>query len=200
MTFGNAGLAVRMAMAEKAAGNLDQARALLTPFTEPFIRREHAAEIMSVLGAAQTDSGKVTPFLVASGDGSVEVAEKAGRKCVVTQREYGKSYIYFALPEHAGFRDQDTTVRLGITYYAGSPSARFRVHYDSHYSDDIPGFYRDAGEVVPPPQAPGWQTAVLECPRARLAGHQNDGADFRIAAAEGDGDIYIAQIELERAP
>ena len=54
-----------------------------------------------------------------------------------------------------------------------------------------------SSEAIAQPDAKGWNTAVVSCPRARLGGHQNGESDFRIAAPD-DKDIYIADVTVEQ--
>ena len=72
----------------------------------------------------------------------------------------------------------------------------FRIQYDSHYSNDLKGSYHDSSDVAVPADKPGWHTATIRCPRARLAGRQNNRADFRIATV-GEGDVFIGDVTLE---
>ena len=168
------------------------------PMTEPFVSRDYAADLMAILGKGKAESGMISPLLVSNDDGATERVKKEGRWCIATQRDKGKQYIYFSLPAGSGFKNANRTARFRISYYSeGRSAGGFRVQYDSHFPGGTASSYRDSEPVVPP-DAPGWHTAVVECPRARLAGHQNNKADFRIAATEGQ-DAFIGAIELEPA-
>jgi len=194
----HAALTLQMARAEYAAGHRELASVLVRPFTEPFMERALAPDLRRVLGEPANKPAKVRPLLVAAADGSVKRVRKDGQWCIVTQRERGKPYVYFALPEGAGLRNQDRTVRLTISYYSdGGQGSLFRVQYDSHYSNDLQGAYRDS-EGIAQTKKPGWHTVVVECPRARFAGNQNERSDFRIAVL-GDADLFLRRIDLEPA-
>ena len=193
-------LTLKMARAEKAAGHQERAQLLVEPFIEsltvPFVRRDFAADLLQLLDRPASASGKVSPLLVLSPDGSSKRVKKAGRWSIATQRDQDKPYIYFSVPASAGLRKKDRTVRFTISYYSeGRPGGSFFIQYDSHYSGGAGGFYRES-EVVIPPEESGWYTAVVTCPRARLAGHQNNKADFRIAAMD-ERDVFVSGIEIE---
>ena len=196
-------MTLRMAGAEKAAGHDQQVAALAAPYLEslskPFKTREFVDEVSRILGEPSSKESKVRPLLVANDDGSTERVQKQDRWCIATQRQQGKSFIYFALPENKNLRNRDRTVRLKIDYYAdGQPGHKFEVQYDSHYSDNLAGYYHPSDPVVVQPGDAGWRTVVVLCPRARLGGRQNARADFRIAAL-GEGEVYIGGIEAEPA-
>jgi hypothetical protein len=186
-------LTARMAIVELWGGDEETGRRMLEPYAEPFVDRELALDILPILGKRGGNEKRLEPFLVDSADGSVEKTEKDGRLCITTSETDRKPYIYFALPEDCPFRNFDDTVQVTVDYYSsGEAGDTFRIEYDSFYSDDIPGFYRET-DVVEKPDEPGWYTAVFECPRARLAGHQNSKSDFRIASML-DGDEHIASV------
>ncbi len=180
-----------MALAEKSAGNTEKARELLSPYAEPFVLREFAEAMQVVLG---NPISKTRPLLVAVDDGSVHRVRQDGRLAIVTQRDRGRPYIYFALPEGSEMRHLDRTVVFHITTYSdGQPGQAIEIEYDSNYSNDVAGFYRPSKQVTLSVDK-GWHTIQIECPRARLAGHQNVKSDFRVETV-GERDIYIADIE-----
>lgn len=196
-------LALKMARAEQAAGNKEKARSLVAPFIEPmtvpFLNRDHFADLRHIVDQPASEPGSTIPLLVTNEDGSSERVRKDGRWCIVTQNARGKHYIYFALPADSRLRKGNRTVRFRIRYYSEGPSAGpFSIQYDSNFPNDAGGPYRNSEPVVPS-EARGWHTAVVECPRARLAGRQNNKADFRIAAPPNGKDVFIGSIEVEAA-
>jgi hypothetical protein len=192
-------ITARMALVELWSGNKNAARRLVQPYAEPFVQRDLAHEILEILREPGKEAEEVKPLLVDSGDGSVERVEKDGRFCVVTSEDKRKPYIYFALPENCVLRNSDDTIVATVEYYStGTEGDTFQIEYDSFYSDDISGYYR-ATETVAKPAEPGWHQVTLECPRARLAGHQNSRSDFRIASM-GDGDEFISAVRVDPKP
>jgi hypothetical protein len=194
-------LALRMAAAETRTGHAARANRLLKPFlaelTEPFIRRDEAPDVREALGL-EKPGAMVRPFLVEHiGDGSVKRVEKDGRWCIVTQCDRAQPFIYFALPADAGLRNVDQTVRMAVVVYSdGKAGGALKIHYDSYHRDDILGHYWETPALAVP-ETPGWHTLTFECPRARLAGHQNGRSDFRIAAV-GAGDVCVADVQVHR--
>jgi hypothetical protein len=193
-------LALRMARAERIAGHEREAQALLTPLMEelvvPFASREHADDVLEATGSPATRPGSVRPLLADNDDGSVKRERRDGRWCVVTRIGDRRQYIYFSLPEKSDLRKKERAVIMRVTYHSdGRPGRSFTVQYDSAFSDDLAGHYHESARIDVPETA-GFHTAIIKCPRAHFAGHQNSGADFRIAA-EG-GDVAIADIELEQ--
>jgi hypothetical protein len=192
-------LTLRMARVEKVAGNEREAQSLLAPFMQtlavPFASRDYADDVVEAMGGPPSPPSQVRPLLVENDDGSVKREMRGGRWCVLTQRDQGRPYIYFALPDRSGLRKKEQPVVLRVTCYSsGRPGCSFVVQYDSAYSNDLADRYRESARVDLPTSA-GWHTTTVKCPRARFAGRQNSHADFRIAAAGGD--LAIADIQLE---
>ncbi|MHC4087621.1 MAG: glycoside hydrolase family 172 protein [Planctomycetota bacterium] len=193
-------LLARMAHIEKVAGNDDRAMELIEPLIDdhivPFVDREFATDVLPVLQSPSDTPGWVRPVLVHTEDGSSKRVAKAGRRAMVTDRSQQKPYIYFSLPKGIDLRNKDRTVTMKVTYYCdGEPGNLFLIQYDSHFSDDIPGKYNRTETVVSPEKS-GWHTATLVCPRARFAGRQNAGADFRISVLS-QSDIFISNVEVQ---
>jgi hypothetical protein len=193
-------LTLKMARAERTAGHDDRSRSLVAPFiqalTEPFVVREHANDILKVLDRSGPQSQGSRPLLVDNPDGSVKRVRKEGRWAIATERDELKQYIYFAVPDDADMRNKDRTVTFTVSFYGtGRAGDVFRIQYDSHYANNVRGFYHNSRDIPVPADRPGWHQAAIECPRARLAGHQNNQADFRIAAV-GDGDVFIGDVRL----
>jgi len=197
-------ITLAMSRIEKAAGNNERHNTLIQPLIDklvkPFVDRDLAADFSEVLPKTATEQSQEKVLLVSEivsekgADGSVKRIIKDGRWCIVSDCDVGRPYIYFALPENSRFRNIDLTVNMRITYYYSGDNLPY-VQYDSFYSDDIEGFYRDSKQIAKP-AANGWHTAVVPCPRARLDGHQNARSDFRIVGPE-DKEIYIADVRIE---
>jgi hypothetical protein len=189
-------MTLKMALAEKAAGNQQQVDTLMQPFVEtmsrPFVKREHAQDIMKVLDIPPAPSGRVRPLLVENDDGSIKSEQREGQWTATTQINRKKPYIYFSFPEDSGLRRINNTVRFHVTYYSdGRAGNSFRIQYDSQREA-----YQDSEETVIPAGDAGFKTVVIECPQARFNRRQNSRADFRVSAT-GQGDIYISNIEVE---
>lgn len=184
---------VAMALAEHAEGNDAEADRLIAPFSRAFVDRDFASAIARIRGEDAIANAR--PVLVRSDDGSALRAEIDGTWTIVTRRDERKPFIYFSLPEDSPVRNIDDTVGIRLRCRAvDGTETEMMIEYDSFYGDDVPGVYHDT-ETVRIPAAPGWHTADFTLPRARLDGHQNSGADFRIAPL-GPGDIYIADITI----
>ncbi len=193
-----------MARVEKVAGNTERCNALLQPVIEtltiPFIDRDVTGEFWDMLPQPRTSEGQrvlLVSGLVTDreGDGSVKRVMKDGRWCIATECNRGKLYLYFALPADSKLRNSDRTVRMRITYHCDGDNIP-SVQYDSFSSTSSEAYYHVADRIATP-GARGWNTAVVSCPRARLSGHQNGEADFRIAAPDNH-DIYIADVTVEQ--
>ncbi|MHC4445700.1 MAG: glycoside hydrolase family 172 protein [Planctomycetota bacterium] len=189
-------LTLKMARAEKMAGNKALAEKLVEPYieslSEPFIARVYADDIMQLLDMPASPAGKVKALLVPSFDGSDKRIKKAGRWCIVTQQQKKKQYIYFSMPDKPGLRKVNRTAKFHITCYRDAQSENsFRIQYNSPNNP-----YRDSENVIIPAGNPGWHTITIECPRAKFTGRQNDRADFRIAAT-GKKDLHISNLEVE---
>jgi hypothetical protein len=90
----------------------------------------------------------------------------------------------------------ERALQIRVTYHSDGRSGRsFTVQYDSAYSNDLAGRYHESARIDVS-EKPGFHTALVKCPRARLGGHQNNSADFRIAAAGGD--VAIADVQVEQ--
>lgn len=193
-------LTLRMARAERIAGHEQEAQALLKPLMEkllvPFASREQADDVLEATGGPASRPGSVRPLLADNDDGSVKRERRDGRWCVVTRVDDRRQYIYFSLPEKSELRKKEHAVIMRVVYHSdGRPGRSFTVQYDSAFSDDLAGHYHESARIDMPETA-GVHTAIVKCPRARFAGHQNNSSDFRIAASGGD--IAIADIELEQ--
>ncbi len=196
-------MTLAMARIEKVAGKHERCDMLMQPLIErltiPFIDRDLTGEFRDVLPRTAAKDEQASTLLVSElvtdrdGDGSVKRIMKDGRWCIATECSSGRRYVYFALPGNSKFRKSDRTVQMRITYYYSGDNLP-SVHYDSFYGDGAKGYYH-ATEKAAPPDAPGWNTAVISCPRARLDGHQNGRSDFRIVGPE-DKDIYIADVRM----
>ncbi len=191
-------MTLRMAMAERRDGDADAAEKLLFEVSQPFVLRKLSADSIEVVEAMSRRMPEGQALLVQARDGSSMRVRKDGRLAIQTQRDKTKPHIYFALRDDAGLKNSDAAVKVTVDYWTDGESGRnFTLQYDSFFGDNLDGWYRSAPEVVGATD-PGWHTVTLECPRARLAGHQNERADFRLYAS-GTKDIVIADVRVRKA-
>jgi hypothetical protein len=191
-----------MARIEKVAGNTERYNTLLQPLVEkltmPFMDRDITGEFRDALPQREVTGAQENVFLVSrlvtdrEGDGSVARMMKDGRWCIATQCDAGRFYLYFALAEDSKLRNSNRTVQMRITYYYSGNNVP-TIQYDSTY-EEVDRYYHHADQIAAP-NAIGWNTAIVSCPRARLNGPQNGESDFRLAAPDKH-DIYVAEIAI----
>jgi hypothetical protein len=190
-------LTLRMAIAEHRAGSTDKGMSMfssvLSRIKEPFMRRKWGPELRDVLDMKVSDGSAIKPYLVANGDGSTERINYKGYECIQTRRDYGELYIYFAFPSEVKPLDNQTTRRLTIKYcLLGDESQGVRIEYDSAFSDDVPGIYRQVS--IMSEEKNTWKEIEVELPLARFSGRQNSRSDMRVSSIGGD--VCIAEVFL----
>ena len=106
---------------------------------------------------------------------------KDGRWCIATRVRRGQALYLLCAPG----RIQSCATATAPSR-CGSPTTTtattFRRFNTTRSSRQAPTAYYHHADKIAAPGAKGWNTAVVSCPRARLNGHQNGEADFRIAA------------------
>lgn len=125
--------------------------------------------------------------IVTVSDGQWEYKVVGGRKCVRLKTDAGPTnwYMYFKL-DPAVRSKAGSDVWLVVDFY-DTPTGAVAAHFN--------------GEASPYANAPGfllldtkkWQRAMVHLPGARLAGLQNEGADFRLMYA---GPLAVSRVEV----
>lgn len=175
----------------------DEAARTVQPLCEPFILRDYATRVLPALGRTAEET-TVQPLLIAAqhGDGSYQVTEKLGRKCVQTDVKSGRRFIYFCLPPDSPLRNIDQTVWITIDYCADwTTGCSFWVEYVSSNPAAPMGGNYTASESIRVPDSAAWRRKTIALPQAMLNGKQNFNADFRICCGE-NCDVAIADIRL----
>lgn len=184
-----------MAGAEVRTGHLTRAGDLVLPYCYPFLNRSLELLGSELSGVLDPEYRTSRPLLVSTLDGSDAVTVKDERRCVASDQEKGKRYIYFSLPSDSPLRKKGINAKIEITCYSeGRPGDLLAVQYDSLEPTGLPGIYREVGAIEKPTD-PGWYVVGIECREAWFAGRQNGSADFRIDCLR-DGDEFIADVTL----
>ena len=105
-------------------------------------------------------------------------------------------FIYFAIAD-AFLREPKGLVEIEVEYQDRG-TGTFGLDYDS---TDEAAPIKGAFKAAPPAQRTDtgqWKTHVFVLPDARLANHQHQGADFRLAAG-GNDDLRLRRVEVRRA-
>ena len=127
-------------------------------------------------------------------DGADKVITMDGKQCLKTNRADGRPFIYFDV-DNTILANGDKPVLLDVQYYNGGKAGDvFTVQYDSAFSDTDEDKYREVQQFAKPGKK-GWNSAIVYLERARFAGRQNGGADFRIWSGE-DADEYISSVKV----
>ncbi|MBC7289122.1 MAG: hypothetical protein H5T86_14005, partial [Armatimonadetes bacterium] len=130
--------------------------------------------------------------LLSGADGVVAYKEQAGALGVTPDPEQPPNnvFIYFAV-DKSRVGPGDYAAEAEIEYFDAAGS--FIIEYDSAFGDEIEDRYHDSRRVSL--NGTGrWKTVVIDLERARFAGRQNLGADFRIS-----GRLLVRRVVLRPA-
>jgi hypothetical protein len=137
--------------------------------------------------------------LMSSGDGLMEPAEAAGRKCWRTrQSEHRGKYVYLNLDDGFLFDESGVTLLIEIAYF-DSGFGSFRLEYDgtsSKVPDRVSAFL-PLEQSVACRNTAKWESVTLRVNGARFANRCN-GGDLRLAVTGGD--VSIGQALARRQP
>lgn len=195
----DAAISARLDMSEvyAAEGRKQDALAILAPYVGPIPVHDwtdKAALLVKKLRLNEISVPESDTWIVDGPDGRANFGEAGGSKCFRSDTAGKSPYLYFRVHDDK-LRKSKKNLVLEVEYYS-TGSGRLETHYNSALGDNIAARYHPA-EILPMDGRPGWHTARIAMPEARLRGVQNAGADLRLT--NPDGDLCVRKVSVSLA-